>query len=234
MRNALWRLLSRRESETTPVQATRPFAVQQVLAMHASDPVKACWCGLTDTPKMTSHLFYKSFRAASKRRKQYTQRNSLFRAVSAHGSCGDLLACMLAGGWPLPVPDEDSALRFLQDVGSWKAGATVDGLLLDRGLNNGIDCSACSKADGEPLLKAVLDAQVLVLRAWRLDFSFWVLLGAAWFWPPSHIALRSARRSVCFGSRTRRCSDSLQFHDLHCWQPPPDLLCVVYRSATRA
>lgn len=156
--------------------------MQQVLAMHASDPVKACWCGLADTPKMTSHLFYKSFRAASKRRKQYTQRNNLFRAISAHNSAGDLLAHMLAGRWPLPLPDEDSALSFLQDVGVWKAGATVDGLLLDRGLNNGIDCSACSKADGEPLLKAVLDAQVRLFCARRCDPTWrlvaWADLGS--------------------------------------------------------
>jgi hypothetical protein len=144
--------------------------LQKVLCKHGSLAVKAVWCGTkAELAVMKEHHFHKAFRTAAARRSQHTQRDALYAIFVRHESAEDLLAHVLAAGWPLPTPDSGSALEWLQAEGLWKPGATVDGALLSAGLRKGIDCRHAARADGQPMAMAALGVVVRCrcLGVWR-------------------------------------------------------------------
>ena len=129
---------------------------QSVLGTEGSDLVRRCWCGRTTHAAVAGHLFYRAFRGAGKRRSQALQRDALLATLQRFSSAGDMLAHMLAAGYPLPPTEPAGALRWLQEVDVWKASASADSTLLEAGLKFGVNAGAASKDDGAPIAAAVL------------------------------------------------------------------------------
>ena len=148
-------------------------AVQDVLSKHACHYVQSLWPGPADIEVLQQHVYYRALRGAFARLTQHASRDALYAAAThSHTDAAELLVHTLAQGWPLPQPEEGSALHFLSLHGLWKAGATVDGRVITCGLVNGIDASstAVSRSDSAPFPLDVLSAIVRPPLPTRLRF----------------------------------------------------------------